>query len=25
MRQVIIGLVLIIAVWFDVAYNKNRR
>ncbi len=25
MRQVIIGLVLIVAVWFDVAYNKRRR
>ena len=24
MRQVVIGAVLIIAVWFDVAYNKNR-
>jgi D-xylose transport system permease protein len=25
MRQVVIGLVLIIAVWFDVMYNKNKR
>ncbi len=25
MRQVIIGLVLILAVWFDVMYNKNKR
>ena len=25
MRQVVIGLVLIVAVWFDVVYNKNRR
>ena len=25
MRQVVIGLVLILAVWFDVVYNKNRR
>lgn len=25
MRQVIIGLVLIVAVWFDVMYNKNKR
>lgn len=25
MRQVVIGLVLIIAVWFDVVYNKNKR
>lgn len=25
MRQVIIGSVLILAVWFDVVYNKNRR
>ena len=24
MRQVVIGAVLILAVWFDVAYNKNR-
>lgn len=25
MRQVVIGLVLIAAVWFDVIYNKNKR
>ncbi len=25
MRQVIIGFVLILAVWFDVVYNKNRK
>lgn len=25
MRQVVIGLVLIIAVWFDVMYNKTKR
>jgi D-xylose transport system permease protein len=25
MRQVVIGMVLIVAVWFDVLYNKNRR
>ena len=25
MRMVIIGAVLIVAVWFDVVYNKNRR
>lgn len=25
MRQVVIGLVLIVAVWFDVMYNKNKR
>jgi D-xylose transport system permease protein len=25
MRQVVIGTVLILAVWFDVVYNKNRR
>jgi D-xylose transport system permease protein len=25
MRQVIIGLVLIVAVWFDIRYNKNRH
>jgi D-xylose transport system permease protein len=25
MRQVVIGAVLILAVWFDVAYNKNRQ
>lgn len=25
MRQVVIGLVLILAVWFDVMYNKNKR
>ncbi|BCS89728.1 sugar ABC transporter permease [Pseudodesulfovibrio sediminis] len=25
MRQVVIGMVLIVAVWFDVVYNKNRR
>lgn len=25
MRQVVIGLVLILAVWFDVVYNKNKR
>lgn len=25
MRQVVIGLVLIMAVWFDVIYNKNTR
>jgi D-xylose transport system permease protein len=25
MRQVTIGLVLILAVWFDVIYNKNKR
>lgn len=25
MRQVVIGLVLILAVWFDVIYNKNKR
>lgn len=25
MRQVVIGLVLIMAVWFDVMYNKNKR
>lgn len=25
MRQIVIGAVLIIAVWFDVVYNKNRR
>jgi D-xylose transport system permease protein len=24
MRQVVIGAVLIVAVWFDVVYNKNR-
>jgi D-xylose transport system permease protein len=24
MRQVVIGAVLVLAVWFDVAYNKNR-
>jgi D-xylose transport system permease protein len=24
MRQVVIGAVLIVAVWFDVAYNKKR-
>jgi len=24
MRQVVIGAVLIIAVWFDVVYNKNK-
>ena len=24
MRQVIIGLVLVVAVWFDIRYNKNR-
>ncbi len=24
MRQVVIGLVLIIAVWFDVIYNRNK-
>jgi D-xylose transport system permease protein len=24
MRQLVIGAVLILAVWFDVAYNKNR-
>jgi D-xylose transport system permease protein len=23
MRQLVIGAVLILAVWFDVAYNKN--
>ncbi len=25
MRQVVIGLVLVLAVWFDVMYNKNKR
>jgi D-xylose transport system permease protein len=25
MRQVVIGLVLIAAVWFDVIYNKSKR
>jgi len=25
MRQVVIGAVLILALWFDVAYNKIRR
>ncbi len=25
MRQVVIGVVLIVAVWFDVIYNKNKR
>ena len=25
MRQVVIGLVLVFAVWFDVMYNKNKR
>jgi len=25
MRQVVIGAVLIVAVWFDVVYNKNKR
>ncbi len=25
MRQVIIGLVLVVAVWFDVVYNKRKR
>ena len=25
MRQVVIGLVLVLAVWFDVVYNKNKR
>lgn len=25
MRQLVIGAVLILAVWFDVAYNKNRQ
>ena len=24
MRQVVIGAVLVIAVWFDVVYNKNK-
>jgi D-xylose transport system permease protein len=24
MRQLVIGAVLILAVWFDVVYNKNR-
>jgi D-xylose transport system permease protein len=24
-RSIVIGLVLIAAVWFDVVYNKNRR
>jgi D-xylose transport system permease protein len=25
MRQVVIGFVLILAVWFDVVYNKDRE
>ena len=24
-RQIVIGLVLVAAVWFDVVYNRNRR
>jgi len=24
-RSIVIGLVLVAAVWFDVVYNKNRR